>query len=116
MKMDLVKLKEIIDQNFTEPFLPKGVVQTRLTGGMISNDGRDLELTIQIGQREITFDENLDVLDAGTSFLMTIEMKEIPQDDRPTLDDILEQLPPEMKQNMKVIPLKDILPPEEDQC
>jgi len=57
----LKQLKKLIDDNFQEPFVPKGVVGTYLH----KTDGKEL-LTITIGGRDVEFDDNGKVYDTGT--------------------------------------------------
>jgi len=52
--MTLEKLKEIFDHNFNPPFLAEGMVKTR----WIEVEGKERQLEIKIGRRDIWIDEN----------------------------------------------------------
>lgn len=56
----LKKIKQIIDQNFKEPFLDDGFVIT-------SFSKNKKELNITIGRRDITINEKGEVTSSGTS-------------------------------------------------
>ncbi len=59
--MKIEKLKEILDKQFSFPFLPEGMVSTKW---IETKKGR--ELSIQIGRRDVCIDEDGDVIGAGT--------------------------------------------------
>jgi len=52
--MDIDKLKKVLDQNFGEPFLPKGKVETSIR---------------TVGRRDIELDNNLNVVSSGTCLI-----------------------------------------------
>lgn len=61
MSVSLKRLKEVIDGNFGEPYLPEGLVQTRW---LESPDGRQLE--IRIGRRDVCLMGNGKTAGSGT--------------------------------------------------
>jgi hypothetical protein len=60
--LTLKMLQEIIDSHFGEPFLPSGMVRTKLSG-----DGDDQRLSIYIGRRDVEIDANGELLGSGTT-------------------------------------------------
>jgi hypothetical protein len=62
MKTDLHKLQQIIRRHFTPPFCPEGLVIAEFYE---VDEGEDVLLTIQIGDRCVDITENLDVINTG---------------------------------------------------
>jgi hypothetical protein len=58
--ISLKQLQKIIDPNFSEPFLKEGIVTTKL----YQKDKKE-RLRITIGRRDISIDENGDIVSAG---------------------------------------------------
>jgi len=58
--LTLERLKEIIDQNFGEPFLKEGMVTADFTYG----EGKTLAITI--GRRDVEINEDGEVVGSGT--------------------------------------------------
>jgi hypothetical protein len=60
--MTLEQLKDLLDQNFSEPFLPAGLVRTEMRD---RPDGPK-SLSVWIGRRDVDFTEDGRVIGAGT--------------------------------------------------
>ena len=68
--INLRKIQKILNQNFSEPFLPEGMVTTR-----VYQRKNKKFLDISIGRRDVTIDENGKVVGAG--ILLETEVADI---------------------------------------
>ena len=60
--LTLKRIQWILDSNFGEPYLPKGMVRTALNG-----EGDNQRLSIYIGRRDVQIDSDGKILGSGTS-------------------------------------------------
>lgn len=67
MGITLERLKEILDTNFSTPFLEEGMVKTRFV-----EHAKEKTLQINIGRRYVCINESGEVTAAGTSLITNL--------------------------------------------